>query len=138
MVAITYPNGTGGFQTLASDVPHTTADLGSIELGLGYPWSETGAAGAVFHITLVTTGTTTGATTIAFQATVNGTDWFDLDEYKVTQAAVATFGPIRVAVFPNVKGTKAIRVRQTYGSAGNGTTTVKARLLGSYKAVTTS
>lgn len=137
MANIDYPDGTGAFATLATDVDLTASSvaIGSIGLGDGEPTVGTKAATGVVFLFDVAKNSSDNLV-VSFQASNDGTNWFDMDVYGFTWASFAST-QFRVHVEPFTFGANRVRVLVNTGTVGGtaGTVTLKARLTDVYKAV---
>lgn len=132
MATITYPSGTSSWAAVVPevDLAGSAATLGTIELGTGIPVRGTAAAlGLVLHIT-VTANDTTGALAITFDGSNDaGTTWFEMEEYDLSEAAVADTA-VRVVLFPFTHGASSVRIQASVGTPTSvfGTIKIDARL----------
>jgi hypothetical protein len=137
MADITYPSGIDGFATLAAatQIPFVATAFGSIGLGDGKPAAgQKAALGVIFQFTVVAASTT--SLTIAFQATNDGSNWYDIDEYDIAVASTLTDRTFRLHVQPFTFGANAVRVLVSGGgSSPEGTVAIDARLTGLFEVV---
>jgi hypothetical protein len=138
MADTTYPAGVGEAVTLVTASALTTALTGneySVDLGTAAPpaslTNQQSALGVIFDIDY-TSGTET-AFNVSFQASVDDTNWFDMDEYDLVPPVEDSH--FRMHIQPLMPGERFVRIRLLGTVSASGTVTITARLTGVNKII---
>jgi hypothetical protein len=139
MADVTYPSGVSSFATIASatEVTNVSAVLGTIGLGEGKPTvGNRWGMGVVLHIVL-DANSGTDSLSFTFDASDDGTNWYDIDEYNITASDVdAIEGSIRLHLQPFTFGALNLRISASSGAGSpNPIVTVTGRLTDVFEVV---